>query len=842
MKRSTNLNKILLLGCCSVSVLMGNAYAEDGEDKKARSKVLEEVVVTAQKREQSLQDVPTSMKVMSGDEFEANKITDGFDLIKYLPGFGLDDNREIRTTTLKTRGIGTFTNSIGLQSSNLVVIDGEVLPRQSMLNLAVSDVERVEALRGPQGTLFGQNTSTGLIHYVTKRPTIGKFNGKVRAEVSEYSGRDLSATVNLPIDDQWAVRLNAQWGEEDGWIDNTMPGEEDYDIGQDEKWGLRGQVLFDNGSNFDALLRAEYSERDTNCCSQTVIGPINVNFGPSPIIHVQDDGTIVGSTYNTINPESTFDTHGGPVTARNRSGNYGSTENTGLSLELNYDLGGNKQVTYIGSYRDYELLNSSTFFNLNFPIEREAFGGNESVEIIQQEVRLSSFGNDKLDWVVGLFYHDTKGQRSEVRDGCIAGNRGFIENGMMVGCYSGASTNNFLNLYRGTNIADADTSILVPQRLLNGGDFTTNFENIAIFGQLEYQITDRLDATLGFRALKEKGSATFDRTDLRTPADGVGMDTFADVLALAENDPSLFINRTEPTKFSDSDTDAIYKAVLGYDFTDAVRGYVSYSTGYKGSSYFVTSNTNPDEVENFPTLPEQSSNFEIGLRTRLLDDQLLFNVTWFDMVVEDYQTRAFRVLDEANGISFAGYVNADEARSTGFEMDFDLKVTENLSVQGSYANFNATYEDFANAPISCPGGALQSRCSVDPVLGNVFDQSGLSFENNAEEQFLGTIMYDTDIGASGWDGNIRAVWRYNGEHTQSINELAQGLEANPSHGIWDLYFGLGNDQLRFNLFVKNVFDKPYTTSQRTDSLGNGFAFFPRDWTRYVGGSVQYSFK
>jgi outer membrane receptor protein involved in Fe transport len=819
--------------------MVGAANAQQNATQTPSSGTLEEIVVTAQKREQSLQDVPTSIVAIDGDILEANNVQDGFDLIKYIPGLGVDDSREIRTTTLKTRGIGTLTNSIGLQSSNLLVIDGEVLPRQSMLNLGISDVERVEALRGPQGTLFGQNTSTGLIHYVTKRPQLGQLSGTVRTELTEFDGRDVRATLNLPIGDNWAARFNAQWGEIDGWIDNTQPGEESNKIGEDDKKALRGQFLFDNDTNFTALFRADYSERDTNCCSQTVTGDINVDFGPSPIIQVQDDGTIVGTTYNAINPESTFESNGGPVTARNREGNFGSTENAGFSTELSYDFEDNKSLTYIGSYRDFELLNSSTFFNLNFPIQREEFGGNESVEVLQHELRLSSFGNEKLDWVVGLFYHDTEGQRTEIRDGCIAGNRGFIENNELSGCYSPQSTNAFLSQFEGTNIADADTSILNPQRLLAGGDFTTNFENFAIFGQVEYQITNKLDATLGVRFLREESSATFSRTDLRTPAGGVGLDTFDEVLALAQNDPSLFINNTEPTEFSNTDEDAIYKAVLGYDFTDEIRGYVSYSTGYKGASYFVTANTNPADVDQFPTKPEESTNFEIGLRTKLFDNRVLFNVTYFDLTVEDFQTRAIRVIDENAGVTFAGFVNADEATSTGFEADMVIAITDNLEFSANYANYEAKFEDFANAPVNCPGGTLLDRCS-DVGGQNVLDQSGLPFPNNAEEQFLGTLTYDYNF-SNGWDANIRAVVRYEGAATPNLNEIAQELDPNPSYDIWDLFLGFGNNKVRFNVFVKNVFDDPYTTSQRTDTEGTGFGFFPRDWTRYVGGSVQYSF-
>ena len=848
MPKLSKLQKAILLAGYTFTAFSGAVYAQDADnvtnkEQATDTKDIEVIMVTAQKREQALKDVPVSIEVVDGDLIEQFGVDNGFDLIKYLPGFGLDDSTEIRTTTLKSRGIGTFTNSIGLQSSNLIVIDGEVLPRQSMLNLPVGDLERVEALRGPQGTLFGQNTSTGLIHYVTKKPQLDRVAGKVRAQITEDNGIDISGNVNVPFSDNWAFRLNTQYADQDGWIDNTMPGHEDYKIGENSDKSIRGQLLYDNGDDLNILFRLETSESESNCCAMTDLGDINLDFGPSPIINIKDDGTIEGTTYNRLNPSQTFDSYGAPVTARNPEANYGRTENTGFSVSLDYVLTDEIDLAYIGSYRDFDLYNSSGFFTLNFPIERDAFGGNESVDTMQHELRFSSFGNESLDWVAGLFYHLNEGQRSEIRDGCIAGRRGFIQDGMLQGCYSGPSTNSFLNMYKGMNIADADLTMLQPSRLLNGGDFTTKFENIAIFGQLEYQITEKLDMILGFRALHEDSYATFSRTDLNTPTTGVGMETYAEVWQMAQSDPSLIINRTEPTKFSDDDDAFIYKAVLGYDFTDYIRGYVNYSTGYKGSSYFVTSNTNPDEAENFPTAPEQSSNFELGLRTAFFQNDLLFNITYFDMSIEDYQVRATRVIDEENNIVFAGYVNADEARSTGIEADMIVDFTDDFRWQMSYARFDARYEDFADTPINCPagnGGALVDRCTTNPVTGRQsFDQTGLSFPNNAEEQLLSTFTYKWGI--KDWDGNIQAVWRYDGAKTKSINQLAFEQNATPSSSIWDLYFNFGVDNLRFSIFAKNLFDKPYTTFENTDQYGKGSAFYPRDWSRYIGGSVQYSF-
>ncbi|MCX2784069.1 TonB-dependent receptor [Microbulbifer thermotolerans] len=839
-KSQSPMRSAVLLGCCSVATLFNVAIAEEiaAKTKTRPSDALEEVVVTAQKREQSVQDVPVSMQVLSGDVVEELGVDTGFDIVKYLPGFGIDDSNEIRTTTLKTRGIGTFTNSIGLQSSNLVVVDGEVLPRQSMMNLAIADVERVEALRGPQGTLFGQNTSTGVIHYVTKRPDFDSFYGSVKAEVTDFNGRSVSGAINMPINDHWAARVNIQHKEQDGWIRNEYPGGED--VGMEESKGLRGQLAYDDGSNLNVLVRLDYSERDTNCCSM-VKAEADPYYGPKPVVRIEG-GVVTASAYNEIDSEPGFNDYGEPATARNPISNYGTIENSGLSTEVNYDFDNGISLTYLASYRDFELNNSSGFFTFKFPVHREHFGGNESVEVIQQELRISDFDNDTLNWVLGAFFHDTSGQRSEITDGCVGGggasSRGVIEDGVMIGCVSNASALAFIDHYESTGVQDR--SLLQADRNLSSGDFTADFTNTAIFGQLEYQITDNLDATLGFRALHEKSSASFDALWLRPPVDGTGMETYAEVLAMSKTDPSLVRNDPPGSKFSDSNSDFIYKVVLGYDFSENIRAYVNYSTGYKGPSYFVTSNTNPDEAEYFPTRPEQSTNIEFGLRTRLLDDRLHFNLTYFDMTVEDYQVRASRLIDEASNTIFSGYVNADEVRSTGIEADMVYKLSSDLKLIASYANYKATYEDFADTPVDCPGGSLADRCSS---LGGkiVFDQTGLPFPNNAEEQALVTINYNREIGETGWDTNVNMVWRYEGDFSPSANMIAQGIEPNADYDVLDLYIGIGNDKLRGNLFVKNLLDESYTTFKYLDQYGNQALFYPRDYERYFGASVTYMF-
>ena len=799
---------------------------------------LEEIIVIAQKREQSLQEVPISLEVLDGQLIEDSVIQNGFELIKYLPGFQIDDSPEIRTTTLKTRGIGTLTNSIGLQSSNLIVVDGEVLPRQSMANLSVNDLERVEALRGPQGTLFGQNTSTGMIHYVTKRPSLSEAGGHVRFQVSDYQGFDTRAALNLPLGDNWALRVNGLWSTIDGYIINTNPDAAAEDIGAEEQSGGRAQLLYDGGSGLSVLLRAEYAETETNCCARVAIGDINPDGIPVLLL---DDGAaaIVGS--NGLFPPPNFDTFNAPAASVNSS-QFGSTENTGFSAEVNYALTDSIDLTYIGSYRDFQLLNSTGGPNSQLAISRSQWGGDETVDVLQQELRFSSYANERFSWTAGLFYHKTDGARSEVNDRCTGGGqataRPVVQDGVIIACASRASTEAVVAEFDTSGIVD--TSLLVPDRRLDQGNFTTNFENTAVFAQVEFKLSDSFDFLLGGRAFREESDATFQSIRVALPPGSTGLETFEQGLAWAEADPTLFRRFNEVESFDDSVSDFIYKAVLGYNASDSVRLYLNYSTGYKGPSYFITGNTDPADADQFPTRPENSQNIELGFRNVFLDGKLLFNATLFDMTVEDYQIRAAREIDPLQGLFFAGYVNAEEARSKGVELDVHYRPTDQFSLYASLASFDATFEKFSNVPINCPGGILADRCEV--IGGrNRFDSSGLPFANNSETQFRLSSTYEWPIAGGNANVYVRGDFRYEGDRTRSVAQIAQERPPSPDYSVTDLYIGAEGERLSAQIFVKNVFDDAYSTRFEVNSLGFGSAFYPRDYSRFVGASVRVDF-
>jgi outer membrane receptor protein involved in Fe transport len=806
--------------------------------KFMKTKNTEKIALFSKKRKQVPLLGTIFMDASSGDIKIVETVpSSGFNN-KYLPVFVIDDGEEIRTTSLKTRGLGNFANAIGLRSSNLIVVDGVVLPRQSMKNMSIWDVALVEALRGPQGTFFGQNASTGVIRYETKRPQIGEFMARVSVQATEYKGLETKAAVGLPLGEHWAARLNAQRSKVGWWIRNDFPGAED--IGAESGHGFHGQLLFDNDAHFSALLRMEFSERTSNCCA-VVVDDVFLDFGPTPVVRIEG-GKVSASSYNKIAPEPSFKEFGELVASKNTEASFQYVENIGFSAELNYTLDNGMPLNYLASYRDFDVFSNAGSAPFKFPLERKIRAGNEIMGVVQQELSLSSLSDDVVNWVVGIFYHDTAARRSEVTDGCVAGagasSHGVIEDGVLVACVTRDSALAFIDDYHTS--ASQERSLLQADRNLSSANFSSDFTNTALYGQFSYQITPKFDATLGFRALYEKGTAGFTSLWLRPPVDGTGLESFAEVKAMASVDESLIRRDLLSAKFADSNSDFIYKSVFGYDFSHGIYGYLNYSTGYKGASFHVTGNTNLNEVDYFPTRPERSKNIELGLKTALFANHVLFDISYFNMAVEDFQVQA-QLLSPDLEASYGGYINAEEVRSKGVEADLIYKIADNFKLISSYALFDADYVSFSSTRLNCLGGRLEYRCGVKDGKP-IFDQTGLPLPNNSEEQLKMAINFKHKLGRSGWNADVRSVWRYESEKTPNTSLLAQNASPNPAFDVLDLYLGLGNAKLRFNLFFKNLLNERFSTSKSVAADGARVAYtYSRDYQRYLGGSASYYF-
>jgi iron complex outermembrane recepter protein len=390
---SVRLNARRAMIVASVSVIAVAVSAMPAAAQTAAADTGEgEIVVTAQKREQSLQDVPISVNVLTGDSLEANRISSVEELQQLSPSLSFTNSANSRGQGLSIRGIGTLNFSDGVEPSVSTVIDGVVIGRQAQSVFDLIDIERVEVLRGPQGTLFGKNASAGVISIVTQRPstTEAEFAGSVSyAELNEVKIRG-SASAPI-VADKVAARMTGYYIKRDGPIRNIFTGR---DVNDQDQWGLRGKLLLTPIENFDLLIIGDYAKIDRDCCIWTArtVNPNTRYFGATGPLR---SSLLAGITPGPANRQVSFDA---PTFLRQKS--------WGISAEANWQLG-DHTLTSITAHRKFNLFDNNdadtapvNILNLN--------NADQNQRQFTQELRITSPAGNPLEYVVGAFYFDQK--------------------------------------------------------------------------------------------------------------------------------------------------------------------------------------------------------------------------------------------------------------------------------------------------------------------------------------------------------------------------------------------------------------------------------------------------
>ncbi len=371
----------------------------------AQSRELEEVIVTAQKRSQSAQDVPVALTAISSGMIDQMGITQTQDLVKLAPSLtvGVSDNKQ--NSGFRLRGIGTNVFSVGVEQSVAVIIDdvSTVQAGQSIGNLV--DIERIEVLRGPQSTLFGKSASAGVLSIVTKGPA-EEFEGSVEVAFTDDNEQRFLGSISGPISDSLGYRITGNWSDRDGFVNNLSTGE---DVNGEESQGVRAKLRWDVSDTMDATLSAYYSEDKSTCCALTwnELDPAAKVFGFVP------DEVAPGITPSDENLD--FRSEDGPVDG---------TDNSGVNLRLNVGLG-DFTLTSITAVDKWEYFNDGDVDFSNADVLAAVTGGassggiaSESVtetDFVSQEFRLSSPSYDNYDYVVGFYYADAETDRSFFR-------------------------------------------------------------------------------------------------------------------------------------------------------------------------------------------------------------------------------------------------------------------------------------------------------------------------------------------------------------------------------------------------------------------------------------------
>ena len=563
----------------------------------------DDIIVTATRRSEALSDVPIAVTALSGEALANSGVTDIRALNQLVPSLIVSGATSEVNFTARIRGIGTVGENPGLESSVALFIDGVYRSRTGVGLSELGEVERIEVLRGPQGTLFGRNASAGLINIVTKGPQ-SEFGGYASATYGNYDYMRLDGGITGPISDTISARLDGVWQQRDGFIENVTPGEPD--INDRDRWLLRGQMLFEPSSDLSVRLIGDYSQRRENCCGAVLLGPVRNLSRINPAGSGPDNVLI---SPNTLYPllvalgDTTPLPPAGQRFVRAQASTPGfdyrsDTEDWGVSGEATYDFGG-ATLTSVTAYRDYHNAQGqdSDFGRLDIFRRTDL---DRNFRTFTQELRLQgeSF-NDRLDWLVGGYFaneilnvdDDLKfGADSERYFNCLLapGFGAALVNPALPTCTSSPSFPGLqgLSTFFGVN------------RLPGTGVVRNSFEqksrNYAVFTHNVFDvIPDRLSLTLGARYTNERKelSSTVNTNNslcgaLATRASPLPAAFTPTLLALtcAINNTARAFTGTEPgtTRKEDEITGT---AVISFKATDDILTYASYSRGYKAGGF-----------------------------------------------------------------------------------------------------------------------------------------------------------------------------------------------------------------------------------------------------------------
>ena len=631
------------------SVSNVSVYAQDQSDGEASGVRLDTITVTAQKREQNVQDVPISISAYSGDFIEDSGVQTLQDIALYSPNFLLPSSSQLTNARIQIRGVGSVGNA-GIEPSVGVFIDEVYYPRPGSILGNLLDVEAVEVLRGPQGTLFGRNTAAGALNVRTKDPSFDGNSAALTVGGGSQSAYKGSVVLNGVLSDSVAVRLAAQYSDRDGFGLNLLDGEE---FGARDDLNLRGKVLFDVSDQFSLKISADYSE--INFGGQTVelladtiptpvfAGTLGALFGPAA-----RDGLLAAS----VDPfdHEVFQDHR----------DFSNDSQWGVSGHADYEFASGHIVRSITSYREWEASNFGSSLRLPaqlFP-RRQDFEN----ETFSQELQLLSPTGGAFEYVLGAFYYDESyeiGDNSDLgAQFCIPVVAGLAGVPAATACAGGQQV---------------DASVV---------SFSQNLQSIALFGQGTWRPNEQLAFTGGIRWTDEDKDGAF-TSIINNPF----------VTALSIRSAEVLPTTTL------SDSQVTYFANASWFPTDDVMFFATYSTGYKGGG-FNTQGTFPALTAGQRVFEaENSDNIELGVKSQFFDNTLQANVTAFRMNLEGFQDRAF------DGISFITR-NVGELRQQGVEADVIWAPLDQLTINGGLSFLDSEFLDYQNAS-PLPGGPIQ---------------------------------------------------------------------------------------------------------------------------------------
>lgn len=801
----------------------------------AEQAYLEEVVVTATKREQTLQDVPVAVTVTSAQTIQQTAIRDVLDLQSVVPSLRVSQLQTSTQTNFIIRGFGNGANNPGIESSVGVFVDGVYRSRSASQIGDLVDVERVEVLRGPQSTLFGQNASAGVVSIVTRKPSFTP-GGSIEASFGNYYSQVWRGYVTAPVTDRVAFSLSGNYNTRNGYFDNLSTGNA---INDRKRYDVRGQLLAEVTDNLSARLIVDYSSIDEKCC-----GVVNLVNGPT--------GAVIAALGGKVYTGSPGDLKG-----YYNSDPINNIKNRGASLHLDWKSGAitvNSITSLRGQAASFNYDSDFTSTDL-LPTNIN----DQRVRTFTQEVRASFDNGGKVSGLAGAYYFDESVDYDNTL-GWGAAARAYAT-ALIVA--QGGSAATLPGLEAATGLP---TGTFFKSG--SGGTVNTHQDNKAytLFGQLDWKLIDKVTLTTGIAYtnskktvdLAQSNTDAFAQLDLvqigfaqafgtltggkaptpanlaAYPAQAAAADKLSVTPCSVATGPACnsalglyslqFLTPVVP--FNDGKTNdgkATYTLRLAYDFSDNVKVYGGVSTGFKASSWNLSRDSKPlaPAVGDRSPLggyanpyygrygtrfadPEESTVIEFGFKGRWERNAL--NVALFNQAIKGFQSNVF------TGTGFS-LVNAGKQTNKGAEIEWLFAPTKNWEINVATTLLDPRYNSFPNA--QGPTGTVDLTDTKPAGIADTTASIGSAYRwtNGSYDYFVRADYH--------YESKVQVVENVPANvASRTVNTI--NASAGVSRGGWDLMLYARN--LKNNIYLVSAFPPPAQSGSYS-----GYPSMPRTW-------------
>jgi outer membrane receptor protein involved in Fe transport len=800
----------LLAGAGAFAVAMpGVALAQDAEPEAQQGS--NQIIVTASKREQTLQEVPISVSVTSGETIERAQIRDVLDLQTVVPSLRVSQLQSASSTTFIIRGFGNGDNNFGIEPSVGVFIDGVFRSRSAAALSDLNMVQRIEVLNGPQSTLFGKNASAGVISVVTKEPQY-EFGGLVEASYGNFNAMVLRGELTGPISENIAWSIDGSYNKRDGYATIVNLDEE---ISERNRWSARGQLLIEPSPDFKIRAIADYSKIDEACCqvSTLVAGPTAAAV--FAVGGALDTDFFSYNTFLNQVPENVVDNYGG-------------------SLQADWNIG-NLTVTSITAYRELENFQNQDVDFTSAEIVSEI--RNQKVDTFTQELRIASDFDGPINFLLGGFYFD----ESITQDSSLT---------------TGPDARTFFALLAGNPLVfnGVEQGLGLPQgSIFSAGPLTAeqfSMDNTAwsVFGTVDFEPIDGLVFTAGFNYTDDKKDFELTQQAFDELANINLVDAFItgatsgtvrtrqqfqalppanqQALLAAATNPAVnpliglspfqfqppFLNlpnSVEPGRTKDDEFTYLLRAA--YQISNEINIYASYATGFKASSVNLSRDSRPafgdyipgpgrsffgapaSPITNaglaVPNLgtgsrfagPEEAEVYEIGMKAQW--DGFGVNLALFDQTIQGFQSFLF------TGTGFQ-LNNAGEQSVKGFELDSTVSPTDGLVFTFAATYLDAKFDSFTASPVGDltgfrPGGIPEWNLRTSATYTYEFGSSGTKLISRLDYSHESNVDINNGLPTFNGPVNARRDPRIFSREVNLVNgsimlQLDNGLEV----GVW----------------------------------------------------------